>query len=121
MRDTKKNQQIKDTKRAKKRKAAINLLFQAAMINLMSINVFASGVMATSADSILQPVKLLQTLFFGLISIIGLIMVGKGILELTTAIPQRDGPSIKEAALQIAGGGIAAAISTVIAFLGLSA
>lgn len=119
MRDTKKNHQ-KCTKRVNKRKIVITLIFQAAMINLMSINAFASGVIATSVDTILQPVKLLQILFFGIISIIGLIMVGKGILELTTAIPQRDGTSIKEALLQIAGGVIGAAILPLLAFLGLS-
>ena len=113
---------MKEKKTINIRKIVMKIVITVIMINMMSVNVLAAGIMATAdVDTILNPVKLLQTLFFAIIALIGLILVGKGILELMTAIPQRDGTSIKEAALYIAGGVIGASISTVLAFLGLSA
>lgn len=102
------------------RKNLLKVIITAIMINVMSVNVFAASVMATGADSILQPVKLLQTLFFGIIALVGLFLIGKGILELSTAIPQRDSTSIKEATLTIIGGVLAAGISAVLGFIGIA-
>ncbi len=103
------------------RKIVTRVITTVIMINMMSVNVFAAGIMATGTDAILQPVKMLQTLFFAIIAAVGMFLIGKGILELTTAIPQRDSTAIKEAVLYIVGGVIAAGISSVLTFLGLSA
>lgn len=104
------------------RRNLIRVIITSIMINAMSINVFADDDAAqTGTDSILQPVKILQTLFFGIIALVGLFLIGKGILELSTAIPQRDSTSIKEAALTIIGGILAAGISAVLSFMGIAA
>lgn len=103
------------------RKNLLRVIVTVIMANVMSVNAFAAGIMATGADSILQPVKILQTLFFGIIALVGLFLIGKGILELATAIPQRDSTSIKEACLTIIGGILAAGISAVLSFMGIAA
>lgn len=104
------------------RRNLIRVIITSIMINAMSINVFADAdATQTGTDSILQPVKILQTLFFGIIALVGLFLIGKGILELSTAIPQRDSTSIKEAALTIIGGILAAGISAALSFMGIAA
>lgn len=119
--EIRKEKMMRKKKTSGMRKNLLRVIITAIMINVMSVNVFATGIMATGTDSILQPVKILQTLFFAIIGLVGLFLIGKGVLELSTAIPQRDSTSIKEAILIIIGGILAAGMPVLLKFLGITA
>ena len=61
----------------------------------------------------------LLSLFFGAISVVGLFVLGKGIIDFAGALPDRDTGSMKQAALEFLSGLLMASIGASIACLGL--
>lgn len=95
-------------------KKAGNAMLLFGFVFVMAGNkVFAS----TDVSSVTNPLNNLKTLFFAIIAVVGSIFFGKGLMDFASSLPDRDSNGMKTAGLQMAGGALMAAISTVIALL----
>ena len=104
--------------RKKKWKKSI-LAGTAGMMTAMvtfSTKVFAAG----GVDSVTQPLTNLKTLVISVIAAVGVIILAKNVMEFATAYQQQDSSSMNSAIKGIVAGLIMAAISSVLAFLGIA-
>lgn len=74
----------------------------------------------TSADEILKPIVTLKTFFLAAVSLIGVFVVVKALMEMFDAINAKDSSGIRNSILQLIGGLVIAGISGFLAFLGIS-
>lgn len=82
---------------------------------------FVQPVMASSGvDSVTQPLTNLKTLVISIIGAVGVIILAKNVMEFAQAYQQQDSSSMNSAIKGIVAGLIMAAISSVLAFLGIS-
>ena len=82
---------------------------------------FVQPVMASSGvDSVTQPLTNLKTLVISSIGAVGVIILAKNVMEFAQAYQQQDSSSMNSAIKGIVAGLIMAAISSVLAFLGIS-
>ena len=82
---------------------------------------FVQPVMASSGvDSVMQPLTNLKTLVISIIGAVGVIILAKNVMEFAQAYQQQDSSSMNSAIKGIVAGLIMAAISSVLAFLGIS-
>lgn len=95
----------------------------AARVLLMTSFITASAQESTDAssgfDTATNAINVIKTFFIGLIGCIGIIMLVKGILEMSSAIESRQPSEFTGAILKIAGGIVTAGVSGVITALGL--
>lgn len=82
---------------------------------------FVQPVMASSGvDSVTQPLTNLKTLVISIIGAVGVIILAKNVMEFAQAYQQQDSSSMNSAIKGIVAGLIMAAISSVLAFLGIN-
>lgn len=82
---------------------------------------FVQPVMASAGvDSVTQPLSNLKTLVISIIGAVGVIILAKNVMEFAQAYQQQDSSSMNSAIKGIVAGLIMAAISSVLAFLGIS-
>lgn len=86
----------------------------ASMVATNAMSVFAS----TGVSEIDTGMNGIKTIAIGIVSIIGIVALVKGAMDLGTGISQRDNSGITTGAGEIAGGLVMAAVGAVIAFLG---
>lgn len=77
-------------------------------------------ILAAGVDSVTQPLVNLKTLVIAIIGAVGVIILAKNVMEFAQAYQQQDSSSMNSAIKGIVSGLIMAAISSVLAFLGIS-
>ena len=75
---------------------------------------------SAGVDSVTQPLSNLKTLVISIIGAVGVIILAKNVMEFAQAYQQQDSSSMNSAIKGIVAGLIMAAISSVLAFLGIS-
>ncbi len=88
--------------------------YMALMMHLPALAASTTGV-----DEVLKPLNQVKLLVLGIFSVVGVIIVAVNTTHLSSALKERDSSSIQTALLGMGGGFIMAAISTVLAFIGL--
>ena len=84
----------------------------------MSTSVFAKKEEEVDVSSVTKPLDTVKTIFIAIAGAVGVIIIVKNLIELGTAIQDRDTPSLMSALKGLAGGFIVAAASTVLVLLG---
>ena len=104
-----------------KRENVKKLIAQASAGAAAATLFFVQPVMASSGvDSVTQPLTNLKTLVISIIGAVGVIILAKNVMEFAQAYQQQDSSSMNSAIKGIVAGLIMAAISSVLAFLGIS-
>lgn len=112
------NKQLKHLQ-GKIRKSMAVLFFLLAGIQIAIVNTYATSGNA-NIDTVTAPINNLKLILEAIVSVIGIIIVIYNISKLGPAISSHDNSGIAQAVSGIAGGAIMAAVSTVLAILGLS-
>lgn len=73
-----------------------------------------------SADAILKPIETLKQLLLSVVSLAGIFVVVKAIMELSDGIQAKDTSAIRQSVLQLAGGLMLALIGVTLTILGIS-
>ena len=93
-----------------------------ASIIWYSLMMTTTNVLAKEEDvdvsSVTKPLDTIKTIFLAIAGAVGVIIIVKNLIELGTAIQDRDTPSLMSALKGLAGGFIVAAASTVLVLLG---
>ena len=110
-----------DMKRLFKKENVKKLIAQASAGAAAATLFFVQPVMASSGvDSVTQPLTNLKTLVISIIGAVGVIILAKNVMEFAQAYQQQDSSSMNSAIKGIVAGLIMAAISSVLAFLGIN-
>lgn len=107
---------MKSRKRERKNKVIAGTAGMMTAMFMLSTTVMAAG----GVDSVTQPLTNLKTLVISIISAVGVIILAKNVMEFATAYQQQDSASMNSAIKGIVAGLIMAAISSVLAFLGIA-
>lgn len=107
---------MKNRKGAMKNKVIAGTAGMMTSMFLLSTTVMAAG----GVDSVIQPLTNLKTLVVSVIAAVGVIILAKNVMEFATAYQQQDSSSMNSAIKGIVAGLIMAAISSVLAFLGIA-
>lgn len=99
----------------KKSKAFIT---RAILGAILAVGCFTQTVYA--AESVTAPLNNLKTLVLSIIAAVGVIILAKNVMEFAQAYQQQDSSTMNSAIKGIVAGLIMAAISSVLAFLGIS-
>src|SRR5699024_12271967 len=104
-----------------KNRTAMKLIAQASAGATAATLFFVQPVMASSGvASDTQPLTNLETLVISIIGAVGVIILATNVMEFAQAYQQQDSSSMNSAIKGIVAGLIMAAISSVLAFLGIS-
>ena len=110
-----------DMKGLFKKEKVKKLIAQASAGAAAATLFFVQPVMASSGvDSVTQPLTNLKTLVISIIGAVGVIILAKNVMEFAQAYQQQDSSSMNSAIKGIVAGLIMAAISSVLAFLGIN-
>lgn len=86
-----------------------------------SIMTFAAGEGAGAGfDGTVNALNTLKTGLFAIIAGVGVILIGKNIMELSTAFQQQDSASMNNAIKGLIAGGLMAAVGTIVTALGFA-
>lgn len=107
---------MKNRKRECKNKVIAGTAGMMTAMFMLSTTVMAAG----GVDSVTQPLTNLKTLVISIIAAVGVIILAKNVMEFATAYQQQDSASMNSAIKGIVAGLIMAAISSVLAFLGIA-
>lgn len=105
----------------RKRQATISLIAGIAQTIAGSTMTFATGEEAGEgfADTV-SALDALKTGLFSIIAGVGIILIGKNIMELSTAFQQQDSASMNNAIKGLIAGGLMAAVGTIVTALGFA-
>ena len=108
-------------------KKKLSFLFSFCIFHLLTgieMQIFAATptiVLTTQDFSNLEPVVILKTvagIFMSIIALIGYIIVGKSLMEISTAMQQNDNAGLSAGLKGLAGGGLMAGVSTLMVLFG---
>ena len=108
--------EMKTRKKEWKKKIMPTVVGMTTAMFMLSTKVMAAG----GVDSVTQPLTNLKTLVISIIAAVGVIILAKNVMEFATAYQQQDSSSMNSAIKGIVAGLIMAAISSVLAFLGIA-
>lgn len=111
---------IKKIKDAIRKKTVKKHILQVAAGTAAATVLYSQTVLAAGVDSVTQPLENLKTLVIAIIGAVGVIILAKNVMEFAQAYQQQDSSSMNSAIKGIVAGLIMAAISSVLAFLGIS-
>lgn len=107
---------MKNRKKEMKNKVMAGTAGMMTLMFMLSTKVMAAG----GVDSVTEPLTNLKTLVVSVIAAVGVIILAKNVMEFATAYQQQDSSSMNSAIKGIVAGLIMAAISSVLAFLGIA-
>lgn len=106
------------TRKNSKKITKMKKVLTTTLIPMQTMISFGTVCMAGDIGQVTNGLNNLKLLFLGVVAIIGVIVLVKGVVDFSSALSDRDSSGMKQAGLVIGGGAVMAAISTVIGFLG---